>query len=70
MRCPAAASTSSQPLFAAVAVGLLWAPWFFALFAGAALVAEQVAGNFRHFKATGNVDIVPGQRSVILQYRS
>lgn len=29
-------------LFAAVAVGLLWAPWFFALFAGAALALGTV----------------------------
>jgi hypothetical protein len=40
------------------------------IFPRVTLIAEQVAGNFRHFKATGNVDIVPGQRSVILQYRS
>ena len=37
-----------------------------AIFARAAFVAEQVAGNLGHLKTTGNVDIMLGQRAVIL----
>ena len=39
------------------------------LFAGAALVAEQVTDNFRHLKTAGDIDIMLGQRTVILQNR-
>ena len=39
------------------------------LFAGAALVAEQIAGNFSHLEATCNIDIMIAQRTVILQDR-
>ena len=41
-----------------------------AIFTRAALITEQVAGNFGHLKAPGNVDIMLGQRAVILQHGS
>lgn len=40
-----------------------------AIFARAALVAEQVAGNFRHLEAASDIDIMLAQRTVILQNR-
>ena len=40
-----------------------------AIFTRAALVAEQVTGNFRHLKTAGDIDIMLAQRTVILQNR-
>ena len=39
------------------------------VFTRATLIAEQVTGNFRHFKASGDVDIVLRKRAEILQHR-
>ncbi len=39
-----------------------------AIFTRAALITEQVASDLGHLKTTSNVDVMLGQRTVILQH--